>query len=93
MRGTETVNFGNMGFGLTPNGQTLTLTVDRRTGLNQPNYSYGQSPAFASKQSIDRIWRLSTAEGQNPTKAVKLSLSWLADNDHGLDFGGALAQV
>ena len=93
VRGTETVNFGNMGFGLTPNGQTLTLTVDRRTGLNQPNYSYGQSPAFAGKQGIDRIWRLSTAEGQNPTKAVKLSLSWLADNDHGLDFGGALAQV
>jgi Secretion system C-terminal sorting domain len=93
VRGTEDVNFGNMGFVLNPQGQALTLTVDRRTGLNQPNYSYGQSPAFAGKQGIDRIWRLSTADERNPTSAVKLSLSWLADNDHGLDFGGALAQV
>lgn len=93
VRGSETVNFGNMGFVLNPNGQALTLTVDRRTGLNQPNYSYAQSPAFAGKQSIDRIWRLSTADERNPTQQVKLSLSWLADNDHGLDFGGALAQV
>ncbi|GAB3860075.1 hypothetical protein GCM10028822_37650 [Hymenobacter terrigena] len=93
VHGTETVNFGNMGFKLNPNDQPLTLTVDRRTGLNQPNYSYGQSPGFAGKQGIDRIWRLSTADERNPTQEVKLSLSWLADNDHGLDFGGALAQV
>ena len=93
VHGTESVNFGNMGFGLNPQGQTLTLTVDRHSGLNQPNYSYVQNAAFAGKRSIDRIWQLGTPARQNPAKAVTLSLAWLADDDYGLDFDNAMAQV
>jgi hypothetical protein len=93
VRGTEDVNFGNMGFTLNPHDQNLTMTVDRRSGLGQLNYSYGQSPEFAGKQGIDRIWRLGTAGKQNPTKPVTLSLAWLAANDHGLDFSNSMAQV
>jgi len=94
MHGTdEDVNFGNMGFTLNPHGQDLTLTVDRRSGLDQLNYSYGESREFVGKKGIDRIWRLSTTGGRNPAKPVTLSLAWLAVNDHGLDFGTGLAQV
>lgn len=89
----ENVNFGNMGFKLNPHGQSLTLTVDRRSGLDQLNNSYGQSREFVGKQGIDRIWRLSTADGRNPAQPVTLSLAWLVANDHGLDFGSGLAQV
>ena len=93
VRGTEAVNFGNMGFVLNPQGQALTLTVDRRSGLNQLNYSYAQSPDFTGKRSIDRIWRLGTADGLSPAQPVSLTLAWLPDNNHGLDFGSSLAQV
>ncbi|WP_210514818.1 T9SS type A sorting domain-containing protein [Hymenobacter terricola] len=93
VHGTEAVSFGNMGVVLNPNGQSLTVTVDRRSGLHQVNYSYGQSPEFAGRHGIDRIWQLSTAAGQKPTGNVAISLAWLAANDYGLDFGSNLAQV
>ena len=94
MHGTdEDVNFGNMGFKLNSHGQGLTLTVDRRSGLDQLNYSYGESREFVGKKGIDRIWRLSTTDGRNPAKPVTLSLAWLTANDHGLDFSNGMAQV
>ena len=91
--GNEEVNFGNMGFGLNPRSQRLTLTVDRRSGLDKPDYSYAQSPEFTGKRGIDRIWRLSTPGRENPAQPVSISLTWLADNDHGLDFSTGMAQV
>ncbi|WP_165963437.1 T9SS type A sorting domain-containing protein [Hymenobacter radiodurans] len=91
--GTNDVNFGNMGFTLNPQGQSLTLAVDRRTGLKQQNYSYGRSRNFAGRESIDRIWRLSTPGAKDPAKPVNISLAWLADNDNDQNFDTALAQV
>ncbi|GAC1597718.1 MAG: hypothetical protein NVS3B25_23010 [Hymenobacter sp.] len=88
--GTATVDFGGMGFLVNPQGQGFTLEVDRRTGLNLLNYSYGQNPNFAASQGIDRIWRLKT---QDATDAVTFTMTWLTDNDHGLDFSSSLAQV
>ena len=91
--GSSPVDFGRMGFVLNPQGQTFTLQVDRRTGVNQPNYSFGQNPILPGNQGIDRMWVLSTNNGQNPTAPVSLTLSWLADNDHNLNFGANMAQV
>ena len=92
LNGAAPVDFSGLGFTLNPNGQALTLTMDRRTGLNILNYSYGQNPVFPSFQGIDRIWRLSTAGG-NPSAPVNITLSWLPTNDRGLNFNAGLAQV
>lgn len=91
--GSSPIDFGRMGFVLNPQGQTFTLRVDRRTGLNQANYSFGQNPILAGNQGIDRLWVLSTSNGLNPAAPVSLTLSWLADNDHNLNFGASMAQV
>ena len=85
------VDFGGMGFAVNPQNQAFTLQVDRRTGLNQQNYSFGQNPVFPAFQGIDRVWRL-TATGA-PSAPVTLSLSWLSDNDHNLNFAANQAQV
>jgi hypothetical protein len=93
MAGSSVVDFGKMGFTINPQGQTFTLQVERRTGLNQLNYSYGQSPLIPGNQGIDRVWILATSNGLNPSGPVSLTLSWLADNDHSLNFNTSLAQV
>ncbi|MFC7669406.1 T9SS type A sorting domain-containing protein [Hymenobacter humi] len=85
------VNFGGMGFVLNPAGQAFTLEVERRTGLNRPNVTFGQNPILTGNQGIDRIWSLKTSTP--PATPVTLTLSWLADNDHGLDFSTHQAQV
>ena len=91
--GAAAVNFGGMGFTLNPAGQSLTVEVDRRTGLTTLNYSFGQNPNVAMNQGIDRIWRLSTPGGVDPASAVTLSLSCLLANDHGLTASLAQSQV
>ena len=85
------VDFGGMGFLVNPQGQSFTLEVDRRTGLLLANYSFGQNPVLGGNQGIDRIWRLNTATP--PSAPVTLTLKWLADNDHGLNFNTSQAQV
>ena len=89
--GNSAVDFGGMGFIVTPQGAGFTLEVDRRTGLNLKNYSFGQNPVLPAYEGIDRIWRLTTSDA--PSTPVTLTLTWLADNDHGLAFGSTLAQV
>ena len=91
--GAAPIDFGRMGFVLNPGNQAFTLQVDRRTGVNQPNYSFGQNPLLAGNQGIDRMWVLSTTNGLNPAAPVTLTLSWLADNDRNLNFGVSMAQV
>ncbi|WP_165370576.1 T9SS type A sorting domain-containing protein [Hymenobacter persicinus] len=91
--GPYPVDFGNAGFTLNPQDQLLTLTVERRTGLSQRNVSFASYREFAGRQSIDRIWRLSTSTAQNPAAPVLLTLAWLPVNDHGQDFDAGLAQV
>ncbi len=82
--GAAPVDFGGMGVTLNPAGQSLTVEVDRRSGLNTLNYSFGQNPTGAMSQGIDNIWRLSTLGGLNPTNPVSLTLTWFAASDHGL---------
>lgn len=91
--GSSPIDFGRMGFILNPQGQAFTLNVERRTGMNQSNYSYGQNPLIAGNQGIDRMWVLSTGNGLNPAAPVSLTLSWLADNDRNLNFTASQAQV
>lgn len=91
--GAAPINFGGMGVTLNPAGQSLTVEVDRRSGLNVLNYSFGQNPTAAMNQGIDNIWRLSTPGSVDPTSAVTLSLSWLSANDHGLTSSLNLSQV
>ncbi|WP_046242935.1 T9SS type A sorting domain-containing protein [Hymenobacter terrenus] len=89
--GASNVDFGGMGFQVNPLGQSFTLQVDRRSGLNLVNYSYGQNPTVASFKGIDRIWRLTTSA----PATVDLTLSWLTDNEvnNGLVFSGSNAWV
>ena len=91
--GSASIDFGRMGFILNPQNQTFTLQVDRRTGVKLPNYSFGQNPILTGNQGIDRIWVLTTSNGLNPAAPVTLTMSWLADNDHNLNFGTSMAQV
>lgn len=88
---TANVDFGGMGVLVNPEGQGFTLEVERRTGLNQVNYSFGRNPVITSNESIDRIWQLSTPAA--PAAPVTLTLAWLPDNDRGLNFGSIPAQV
>ncbi|MBF9237817.1 T9SS type A sorting domain-containing protein [Hymenobacter sp. BT683] len=92
--GSAAIDFGNMGFLVNPQNQSFTLEVERRTGLLMPNFSYGQNtdPQLSSNHGIDRIWKLTTDDA--PSGPVTLTLAWLPDNDHGLNFNGTTrAQV
>ncbi|GAA3972588.1 hypothetical protein GCM10022407_18000 [Hymenobacter antarcticus] len=91
--GSAPIDFGRMGFVLNPQNQAFTLQVDRRTGVNQPNYSFGQNPLLSGNQGIDRMWVLSTSNRLNPATPVTVTLSWLSDNDRTLNFGASMAQV
>ena len=92
LSGGSAVNYSGIGFTANPQGQSLTLEVDRRAGLNIVNYSTGQNPQFTNLRGIDRIWRLSSP-GATPGTPLTITLSWLPDNDNGLDFNSNLAQV
>ena len=89
--GNSAVDFGGMGFIVAPQGAGFTLEVDRRTGLNLLNYSFGQNPVLPAYKGIDRIWRLTTSDP--PSTPVTITLAWLPENDNGLTFGTTMAQV
>ena len=92
LSGSAPIDFSGMGFVVNPQGQTLGVDVERRSGMNQLNYSFGQNPDVPGNQGIDRIWRVSSP-GPAPATPVTLSLSWLPANDNGNDFGAAMGQV
>ncbi len=72
------------GFAINPNnGQALgSVTVTRTAGLQTPGLSYGTNMAGSSK-GIDRVWQV--AAEQNPTVPATVSLSWVSDDDNGLN--------
>ena len=82
------VNFGH-GALLDPTTNNLgTVAITRTAGLLTNDVSYGQNVANATYKGIDRIWTISPAA--QPSAAVQLTLSWIADNDNGLtDFSQA----
>jgi hypothetical protein len=91
--GAAPVDFGQMGVTVNPSSQAITLEVERRAGLNTLNYSFGQNPAVAMNQGIDRIWRLSTPGNVDPASAVTITLSWPSTNDNGLTASLTQSQV
>ena len=78
---TGPVDFG-IGVTLDGTGHNLgTVAVTRTAGLNVAGLSYGTNLGTTA-QGIDRIWTVQPTT--QPTAAVPLTLSWLADDDHGL---------
>ncbi len=76
------VDFGH-GAVLDPTTNDLgAVAITRVAGLLAADVSYSQSPNNPSLQSIDRTWTVAPAT--QPSAAVQLTLSWPADNDHGI---------
>ena len=76
------VDFGH-GAVLDPTTNNLgTVTITRTAGLLMDDVSQGASATTPKYRGIDRIWTVSPAT--QPTAAVQLTLSWLADNDNGI---------
>ena len=76
------VDFGH-GAVLDPTTNNLgAVTITRTAGLLTDDVSRGVSATTPSYKGIDRIWTVSPAT--QPTAAVQLTLSWLADNDNGI---------
>ncbi len=82
--GAAPIDFGGMGVTLNPNGQSLTVEADRRSGVNTLNYSFGQSPGVGMTPGIDNIWRFSTPGNVDPAAPVTLTVSWNSATDNGL---------
>ncbi|UOQ69027.1 hypothetical protein [Hymenobacter volaticus] len=79
---TGAVDFTN-GLVLDSNGQNLgPVTVTRTAGLQAAGVSYG--PTVGGTRSIDRLWQV--AARQPPRAPVSVSVSWISDDDNGLDF-------
>ena len=85
---TGPVDFGN-GAILNGTGQTLgPVSITRTAGLQTVNVSYGQNLGSPGYKGIDRIWTVQPTT--QPTAALPLTLSWLADDNNGLtDFSQA----
>jgi hypothetical protein len=84
------VNFGH-GAILDPKTSNLgTVSITRTAGLLTDEVSRGVGFNNSALKGIDRIWTVVPAT--QPTAAVQLTLSWIADNDDGLtDFSQARA--
>ena len=77
------VDFGH-GAVLDPTTNDLgTVAITRTAGLLTNDVSQGVNFANASYKGIDRIWAVVPAT--QPSAAVQLTLSWLADNDNGIN--------
>jgi hypothetical protein len=73
------------GLTLNPNGQNLgSVTVTRTAGLQQAGTSYGQNLSGANK-GIDRVWQVVTELPLNPAAPATVALSWVSDDDNGLN--------
>ena len=76
------VDFGH-GAVLDPTSNNLgTVIITRTAGLTTADVSFGQNLNNAGLKGIDRLWTVAPAT--QPSAAVQLTLSWLADNDNGL---------
>ena len=76
------VDFGH-GAVLDPTTTNLgTVAITRTAGLLTDDVSRGVNFGNTSYKGIDRIWSISPAT--QPSAAVQLTLSWLADNDNGI---------
>lgn len=86
--GTTPVNFGGMGVIIDAAGQNLgNVSVSRKAGLNQLNYSYFYGSAMVLNKTLDRIWDI---EAQNsPTTPVSLTLEWVSDDNNGINISSA----
>ncbi|UOR06438.1 T9SS type A sorting domain-containing protein [Hymenobacter aerilatus] len=85
---TRTAGVGAMDFAnglvLNANGQNLgTVTVTRTAGLQLAGVSYGQNGSGTSK-GIDRVWEVTADQPLNPATPASVTVSWVADDDHGL---------
>ncbi len=82
--GATAVDFTN-GLTLNPNGQNLGgVTATRTAGLQLAGTSYGQNPSGANK-GIDRVWQVITELPLNPANPAAVALSWVSDDDNGLN--------
>ena len=76
------VDFGH-GAVLNPTTNNLgTVAITRTAGLLTDDVSRGVNFTTPSYKGIDRLWTISPAT--QPSAAVQLTLSWLADNDNGI---------
>ena len=76
------VDFGH-GAVLDPTTNNLgTVAITRTAGLLTDDVSRGVNFANTTYKGIDRIWTISPAT--QPSAAVQLTLSWIADNDNGI---------
>ena len=85
VNGIAVVDFGH-GAALNPVGNSLgTVVITRRAGLTTPNVSFGQNLSDATLKGIDRIWTVAPVTQPAAGQPVQLTLSWLSDNDNGLN--------
>ena len=78
---TGAVDFSN-GVVLDSNGQNLgPVTVTRTAGLQAAGVSYG--PNAGGTRGIDRLWQV--AARQPLSAPVSVTVSWISDDDNGLD--------
>ncbi len=91
VNGTTAVDFGNSAV-INPQGNVLgTITVNRAAGLLLPGTTYGLHPRRPTQPSIDRIWTITPQTQPAAGQPAALTLTWLADDDNGLDFTQAVA--
>jgi hypothetical protein len=86
--GTGAVSFGNIGVTIDPVSQNLgNVTITRRSGLQELNYSYFYGDANGGNKTIDRVWDI---DAQNsPVQKVGLTLEWLSVNNNGININSA----
>ncbi|MFC6226060.1 T9SS type A sorting domain-containing protein [Hymenobacter artigasi] len=84
------VDFGH-GAVLDPTTNNLgTVAITRTAGLSTADVSFGQNLNNSAYKGIDRIWTVVPATQPAAGKPVQLTLSWLPDNDNGInDFSQA----
>lgn len=88
VNGTTPVTFGNMGVTIDPMTQNLgNVTITRKSGLHQLNYSYFYGDAAGGNKTIDRVWDIDVQN--SPVQKVSLTLEWLSDNNNGININSA----
>jgi hypothetical protein len=82
--GSGLTDFTN-GLSITLTGQSLgAVTVTRTAGLQAAGLSYGQNLSGTSR-GIDRVWEVTAAQPLNATQPATIAVSWVADDDNGLN--------
>jgi hypothetical protein len=86
--GTAPVSFSGMGVTIDAAGQNLgNVSISRKAGLSQLNYSHFFGNASIGNKTIDRIWDI---EAQNPpVTPVSLTLDWVSDDNNGINLASS----